>query len=173
VLGLGMLAAAGAAVDYWPSNGELPAVGPVAGLRPASPQLVQDLTRSIPAPVVQAPIRQLVRATETTHPVFVTPPAEVELSLPTPPAPEPIPADFIQVSALVDVPVFVLALGDPPIPEPPPTAQGSEGIQDRLTDALKRTRESLKDARSSLRGAFFGVVGAVRRVSPFFNTNGL
>jgi hypothetical protein len=170
VLGLGVLAAGGALVDYWPSNGELPSVSAAPGLRRATPQLAQDLAREIPAPVLQPAIRE-IRIAETTHVAPTTAPAELELTLPAPPPAEPIPADFILGSLAIDVPVFVLTLGAAPIPEPVQSGPAPEGIGDRVTDVLKRTRDTIKDARSSLRGAFSGVLGAVRRANPFFNSN--
>ena len=171
VLGLGVLAAGGALVDYWPTNGELPNVSAVAGLRPAAPQLVQDLTREIPAPDVRPAIHEVVRIAETTSIAPVTPPAEVELSLPVPAPAEAIPADFVLGTLAIEVPTFLLLLGSAPLPEPVLSGQVSDGLGDRVTDVLKRTRDTLKDARSSIRGALSGVVGAVRRANPFFNSN--
>lgn len=177
VLGLGVLAAGGALVDYWPSNGELPSVSAVADLRPAAPQLIQDLTREIPAPVARPVIREVARATDTDQAAPVTPPAEVSLTLTPAPIEEPIPADFIVGLAMIEIPMLALALEDPLMSEPAISGQAAEGIRTRMTDVLKRTRDSVKDARSSLRGAWSGalsgVVGAFKRVNPFFNSNSL
>lgn len=174
VLGLGLLAAAGAVVDYWPANGEWPNVPPVAGLRPAVPAIAQDLTQTIPAPVIPRAARPAVEIVASNSIVPAQPVAEVVLTLDAPPpAPEPIPADFILASIPMDLPVFALALGEPPLVEPLPSGQASEGIQGRVTDVLRRTRDSFKDARTGLRGAWSGVVGAFKRVNPFFNTNQL
>jgi hypothetical protein len=69
----------------------------------------------------------------------------------------------------VDTGVSLVALDPPPASPPLETAAPVGGLPDFMAGAIKRTRESLRDARSSIRGALTGMFGAFRKVSPFFD----
>jgi hypothetical protein len=170
VLGLGLLAGAGAIVDYWPVNGTLPALPVAAGFRPEAPVLAQDLQREIPEPAllyasirssfVQTPVRfaDALRAAQFT-------PAPIEET-----TPDPIP-DWTSISIQPELPesALVVALDLAP---PPQALETGEAPEPRgfLAGAIHKARASLKDARLFLGEKLNGVMGAFRKVSPFFST---
>lgn len=170
-MGLGLLACAGAVVDYWPVNDELPATPAVSGLVRETPVLVQDLTRVIPAPQIRvvAPPRPADFVTADTVNAFA--------------------ANFVAG----DAPMFALEAA--PLPEnlvivdPTPAAGASDEVleldlapmpitvpeESRLSfsEALRRTKVRMAAARVLLNDAMTGVVGAFRKVSPFFSTTAI
>jgi hypothetical protein len=173
VLGLGLLAGAGAIVDYWPVNGTLPALPVAVGFRPEAPVLAQDLQREIPEPAllrasirssfVQTPVRfaDALRAAQ-----FIAPEPVVDTRL----DPLPIP-DWTSISIQPELPesALVVALDLAP---PPQALETGEPPEPRgfLAGAIQKARASLKDARSFLGEKLTGVMGAFRKVSPFFST---
>jgi len=179
VLGLGLIAGAGAIMDYWPVGGELP---PVPAARLIAPQVAgaPATIPDIPAPVLARASYVAPRLLASTFASDLFAPKLPPRAVEPPPVALATPADFIQIGAestfdpswdarvelpeLFDVslPVVDVDLVGAPAP--------SAGLQDFVSGAIKRTRESLKDARSSLRGALSGMVGAFRKVSPFFVT---
>ena len=171
VLGLGLLAGAGAIVDYWPVNGRLPAIPAVAELVPVRPAQVREVPR-IPAP---QPLRRATQPAAETPTNTVTPAISITIADVAVPvemadvaAESPIPADFILVSDEFPAgssPVILLDFDPAPVSVGP-----AETVPSFLADALRRTRASIKEARASLRGALTGMVGAFRKVSPFFST---
>ena len=177
VLGLGLLAAAGAMVDYWPAGGELPTLSNPANLRAVVPAVVKDFQPQIPAPTFTraravAPAK-LIASTDVVVPLINDAGGAV-LPVPPPPAELAAPADFLVVTSYL--PTESWDARDILEPAPflaPAVASPTAGLQGFVTDALKRTRDSIKDARVSIRGALSGMVGAVRRVSPFFSTTSL
>jgi hypothetical protein len=171
VLGLGLLAGAGAIVDYWPVNEALPALPVAAGFTPEAPVLAQDLQREIPEPAllhasirssfVQTPVR-FADALRAAH--FSAPAPVVETT------PDPIP-DWTSISIQPELPDLVLVVALDLAP-PPQAAAAGEAPEPRgfLAGAIHRARASLKDARLFLGEKLNGVMGAFRKVSPFFST---
>jgi hypothetical protein len=159
VLGLGVLAGAGAIVDYWPVSQDVPDVHAVAGLMSPAPVLVQDLNQQIPAP---PPVVRRVPAAMTVAAEFNGVPDAAMFAL----DPMPAPDDFLRVEQGVTPLILVDTLEIAPAPV---AAAGDEGHR-MFTDAVRRTRESLAAARLFLNDAVSGVMGAFRRVSPFFST---
>jgi hypothetical protein len=177
VMGLGLLAAAGAVVDYWPVGGELPRVPTLAALRPSLPAAVQ-LQQEVPAP---ATVR-LTRASLTTERTFAhslrtvkfVSDDQVLMDAPLEAAPVP----DAGVIALEDCSqTLFAATGNLELDLAPPVDLMAAGTQEdphwSLTGAMRRTRDSLKDARLFLGTKLGGVVGAFRRVSPFWDTTPL
>ena len=167
VLGLGVLAGAGAIVDYWPVNEDLPDVPAVVGLRRDAPVLVQHLDRQIPLP---SPVRRpppaamIVVTTRFTGLPDFAGAASATLD------PMPAPADSLPVVS--EMPALLLVESLEVAPAPVASAVADESPR-RFGDAVRRTRESLAAARLFLNDAFSGLAGAFRRMSPFFVTSGV
>lgn len=169
VLGLGLLAGAGAIVDYWPVNEELPTTPAVSGLTAAAPVLVRNLTPEIPAPTLSLPVMRsrpanfVIAADDRFDAVTI--PASVSLG--SAPAPAPVPANFVAVEPILTANASdeSLGLGSPPLPD---------GMTDEsrrmFADALRRTKERVAAARGLFNDAMSGMVGAFRKMSPFFTT---
>jgi len=176
-MGLGLLAAVGAVVDYWPVGGELPKVPTLAVLRPSLPALAQP-PQEIPAPATA----RLTRASFTTPRTFAhslrtvkfvsDDQVPMQARLDTAPEPE---ASVIGVEDCSQM--LFAATGDLELDLAPPLDLMAASTQDEphwsLTGAMRRTRDSLKDARMFLGMKLGGVVGAFRRVSPFWDTTPL
>jgi hypothetical protein len=173
VCGLGLLAGAGALVDYWPVRGDVPAVSPVASLQPAVRVLAADLTRVIPAPppvrvaiARPAPVPAALPVHDGSYDVVLMAATDASLEFAglgdwPPPAPEPLPV-------FVELPLPVVET-EPIALAPSPWSAGGTESAGFFSEAVRLTRESIKDARASLRGAFRGMVGVFKRV-PFFST---
>lgn len=173
VAGLGLLACAGAIVDYWPVNEELPKTPAVAGLVREAPALVQDLTIQIPAP-------QIREAVQTRPADFIT-------------------ASFASVDSIVGDAAPTVTLEAAPLPEalvvvdatptpvtgaddedgvfsldmPPTTEPVTEESRRAFGDALRRAKQRVAAARLLFNDAMTGFVGAFRKVSPFFTTTAI
>jgi hypothetical protein len=172
-MGLGLLAAAGAIVDYWPVGGELPRVATLAALRPSLPGAAQ-LQQEIPSPatfrVTHASLttaRTFAHALRTVkfadhHPVLNHARAEA-MALPE------AAIGFEDGSQLLFAATGEIELDVAP-PEDLLLTPGPDDPHWSFTGAMKRTRDSLKDARMFLGTKIGGVVGAFRRVSPFWDT---
>ena len=169
-MGLGLLAGAGAIVDYWPVNEELPTTPAVSGLVAPAPVLVHNLSIAIPAPpVVRAPRPRpddfIVTAADFSF-ADVTQASAVAIVLDA----APIPNDFIAVRS-IPPPQADEAVG---LVSPPLMADGTtEESRRLLADALKRTKERIAAARGLLSDAMSGVAGAFRKMSPFFTTTAI
>lgn len=166
VLGLGVLAATGAAVDYWPVSEDWPTVAEVSGLQPAVSALAQDLNRQIPAPMLTVHTPRPA-ALPLVSDRFIGFPAAEESAVGLDPLPAPAPEDFVQVNPALPVVLLANTINLAPVPVADPTPEESRRL---LGDAARRTRESLTAARVFLNDAFSGLAGAFRRVSPFFAT---
>ncbi len=166
VVGLGLLAGAGAIVDYWPVGEPWPAVPVVAGLQPDAPVLVAAVTREIPAPARPARLPRPVPVSITAGLFRSIPPAGV-----TPSVfgldPAPAPADFLPVDRTLPTSGLLVSVHLAP---PPAVGPESDDARGGVSRAVRRTRESLIAARAFLGEAFSGVVVAFRKVSPFFST---
>lgn len=186
VLGLGLIAGAGAIVDYWPTGVRLPDMTSPAFARITPPPLPQDLNQQIPAPAMQltqVPVRS-VSARHVRWPTFAPKPDATVASsrvataaAPAQPAPElhvvpPPPVSVASYAAPTSdwgVEMVVVTGFSPTVLDdaavPPATPTGFIG------GALKKTKESLVKTGtvtgSSIADAFRGVVGAFKKVSPF------
>jgi hypothetical protein len=169
VLGLGVIAGAGALVDYWPTGSDVPAVASVRLPQPAIRTIAPDFRIVIPAPIVRAAVPR---------PLPVSPAADVMVAtlsiaspepveLPAAPPPQP-PRDFIVALAVPALATADVWLEAPPMPEPIIAAPSP--LQERVAGAIKWTRESIREARATVRGALTGMFGTLRRMSPFFST---
>ena len=189
VLGLGLIAGAGAIVDYWPAEMRLPATTSPSIARLTPPPLVQDLNQQVPEPTLvaaRAP-QPLVNTRNVRWPAFAAKPhATVAAVRPATFTPTPSdPAAPSATEALVahpGVPVSYAA----PISEWAPEmfvasrlapeqldmwASGSTEPTGFIGGALKKTKDSLVKTgavtSASLGNAVRGVVGAFKKVSPF------
>jgi hypothetical protein len=178
VVGLGLLAGAGAIVDYWPVGGPLPAVSSArAALTPALSATLPAPASSIPAPVVHVAFRRPITPVVVTVAPVVGQPVEWP-ELPAAPAEAPM---VDAVTAISFEPVRVdsappASLGMIELVDlgPMPTMASGDALDDAeriLAGAIRRTRESLKGARWFLGDKLQGMVGAVRKVSPFWDSS--
>lgn len=176
VVGLGLLACAGAIVDYWPVNGELPAVQTVAAFRSDSPAPVPQLAGEIPAP-------QLIRASQRSAPrpasvAFAKPFRAVSFVEPvTAPAPEAAAIPELDLSGIEPaLPAAMLAMAavdldlEPPVDVAEPETHGGASSSRSFVNSAVGALNAIKKTRASLRDAFRGVVGTFRKVSPFWDT---
>jgi hypothetical protein len=177
VLGLGLLAGAGAIVDYWPVSEEMPTTPPASGLTAAAPVVVRNISIEIPAPEIRAarPLRvsakpaDFVASTEALRTLDVAPAFTIAMALES----APMPADFVAVKPIPANPTdAALDLNAPPLPD------GMTDESRRLFgDALHRTKERIVAARGlfndAMSNAMTNVVGAFRKMSPFFTTTAI
>ena len=189
VLGLGLIAGAGAIVDYWPTGIRLPATTSPAIAHLTVPPLTQDLNRQVPKPV-------LVTAREPQHLISISarrvrwpafapqPKAAAGLVRPaafTPASTEPVDPPVTE-TAVSPVPVSYAT----PVSDWAPEMFVASRISPEQLDtwvggpseptgfiggALKKTKDSLVKTgavtTASLGNAVRGVVGAFKKVSPF------
>jgi hypothetical protein len=185
VVGLGLLAGAGAIVDYWPVGSPLPVVQSAALPTPVAPVLAQRLDLQVPLPRAEGPARAraALRAANLGTARFLT--ATLPALVPTrtvSPVVDPAPAS---VAAVPDVSLSV-SDGLAELLEPqqmawhevePPRLQmaPASGL---IGGALRKTKDSivrtgaatgstLAATGSTIADAFKGVVGAFKKVSPF------
>lgn len=189
VLGLGLIAGAGAIVDYWPTGIRLPAATSPSIARLTVPPLVQDLNQQVPEPTLVAarePLH-LVNARHVRWPAFAPRPgvtgALVRPAVFTPASAEPVtPPAAETADAIPSAPVSYTT----PVSEWAPEAVMSSRLTPEQLDAwlgsspeptgfiggaLKKTKDSLVKTgavtSASLGTAVRGVVGAFKKVSPF------
>lgn len=183
VVGLGLLAGAGAIVDYWPIGGPLPAVSRVAGLDVRTPVVLPGAPDSIPAPIIRAaaprPIASVVVAANA------APISSIDVVLPPAPLMVALNNDlqygpFVTLPAVdtIDEPTAFDVLTMEDLGERPVLATGdaTDDSHSMLQDALRRTRNSLRGARGFFGGQIDkiqGMVGAVKRASPFWDVSGV
>ena len=173
VLGLGLLAGAGAAVDYWPVGAPLPSVKAVRLPAPDVPMLAQNFDRRIPAPVFERSVivRGTIHAKNVGTARFLVPappvarPSEVVTPASGTPLPELVaPVNDARLALLADPAVLFVAYAI----GAPPQAAPSTGF---VSGALKKTRDSIVRTGAvtgaTIADAFKGVVGAFKKVTPF------
>ena len=179
VLGLGLIAGAGAAVDYWPVNAPLPVVIAVRLPAPEVPVLAQRLDQRIPAPAVAhrpLVIRGTIHAKNIGTARFLpkaSPAPVVEIT--TTPAAQPaaVPDTVAPVedqwTAFSPAPQFVQWNLEPPTSAAPSGFIG--GALRKTKDSIVKTgavsSAALVTAGSTIADTFKGVVGAFKKVSPF------
>jgi hypothetical protein len=190
VLGLGLIAGAGAIVDYWPTGIRLPAATSPSIARLVIPALTQNLNQQVPGPVLvraRESQQHLVSARRMRWPAFAPQPKApaglVRSAAFTPAATEPAAPPVVEiVTESTNVPgsdtipvsewapeMFVASRLAPEQLETsvgnPPEPTGFIG------GALKKTKDSLVKTgavtSASLGNAVRGVVGAFKKVSPF------
>ena len=182
VLGLGLLAGAGAVVDYWPVGSSAPEIASARLARPEVPALTQNLDQTIPAPVFSrarvVEVRGTIHAKNVGSARFLTPVTEVVQTAPAAPAIQPVPALRAPIAAQW---AMTLADSDSTIPGveldmvPPADPSAAPGL---IGGALRKTKESLGRASamtsstialagSTIADAFKGVGGAFKKVTPF------
>jgi hypothetical protein len=195
VVGLGLIAGAGAVVDYWPVSRPLPAVDDRLALftAPALPQnLAQDIP--LPAPVVThaalTPPPAVIRPQHVTWPAFAQPSAVLAAAgllkpktrtVPAPVIPTdqlPLTTATIDLVAQVGEPIALAAYAIAPAPAEAadrrsagPIAPDRPGQPGFLGGALKKTKDSIvrtgAATGASIADAFKGLFGAMKKVSPF------
>lgn len=183
VLGLGLIAGAGAIVDYWPTGQRLPDTTSPEIARITVPALAQNLDQQVPAPQLPAS-RPAVRSMNARHvswPAFtpkVAPVTTVAIAAPAPVSPSPavevspVASSDRMVSYVTPIndwaPHVVLASSLAPEVLDDSPAVPPAGF---ISGALKKTKESLAKTgavtRDSIADAVRGVVGAFKKVSPF------
>jgi hypothetical protein len=181
VCGLGLLAGAGALVDYWPTAAALPFV------RPAFPEPALAHALPVPQDALQAPSMAAVveshalrsaRRVQSAPPLLhvdVTPVDQMsfgqEVALAVPPAPV-FHATTAQVTAGSEValtapaePAMTLAMYAAPV------SSGEDDGNGFISSAFKKTGSSIASAGSKTGAAFVGafrtMTGVMRRVNPF------
>jgi hypothetical protein len=188
LVGLGLLACAGAIVDYWPVPGEAPRVARAPRVLPLQATIPALARLDVPAPSAAARVAtpQAVLATARSTP---SQSGEVFLSLAASPEPlglgEPIelappPAEAAGVDDVVGARVNQTDAVAPPLQrEPMPAVSAPAALQlatnppgdGFITGALKKTGESIVKTGAatgaSIVDAFRGVVGAFKKVTPF------
>ena len=174
VVGLGLLAAAGAIVDYWPVNGEWPSVSAVTALRSHRP-----LPRPALATEVAAP--RSIRVSHASSrrdnaPAFAKAFRTVKFADPVVVPLEPMPLPELDLSGLESASAAtLLAMSSLDLDLVPPMQEafGSIGGGALTTPRAILTGAvgALKKTRLSLREAFRGVVGRIRKVSPFWDSS--
>ena len=182
VLGLGLLAGAGAVVDYWPVGSSAPEIAAARLARPEVPALAQDLDQTIPTPTFArarvAEVRGTIHARNVGSARFLTPVVEVARTAPAAPATQPLPV----LRAPIDSEWTMTLLASESMMAaveldlvPPADAPPAPGL---IGGALRKTRESLGRASavttskialagSTIADAFKGVGGAFKKVTPF------
>jgi hypothetical protein len=189
VLGLGLIAGAGAIVDYWPAGLRLPAATSPSIARLTIPPLHQNLNQRVPEPIlvsVREP-EQLVNAQHVRWPAFASKPratvAGLRPAVFTPatassaaPAAESVATDVIVPVSYATTPVsdwapeMIVASRLPP-EELDAWLAGPSAPTGFIGGALKKTKDSLVKTgavtSASFGTAVRGVVGAFKKVSPF------
>jgi hypothetical protein len=193
LVGLGLLACAGAIVDYWPVPGEPPRVARAPRGLPSQATIPALAKLSVPSPSAAAPAaaRQPWLATARSAPsqsgeVFLSlavaspEPLGEPIELAPPPANAVIVEDDLEARGDQTTLVAPALQREPKPAGPAPTAlqlatnPPSDGF---ITGALKKTGESIVKTGAatgaSIVDAFRGVLGAFKKVSPFSPNVGL
>jgi hypothetical protein len=176
VIGLGLLAGAGAVVDYWPVGSAMPVVNSPRLPASAAPQLSQRFDIHVPAPAVRRAVAEpvIVRS----GPVGIAALRRTSF-VQAPAAPASTVPETIEVAAPVPelnlapdsswqllVPASSVALAD--LAPPPMPSIESPGM---ISGALRKTKDSIirtgMVTGGSIKDAFKGVWGAFKKVSPF------
>lgn len=191
VLGLGLIAGAGAVVDYWPTGLRMPAASSPSIARITVPALPQNLNQKVPEPtfVVSREAEPVASTGRVRWPAFGSKPqpraiairAAVFTPAPGSAAPPPEPAPVADKTAKPVVPVSYTTPLNQLAPEilvaSSITSEQLDAAADRpdpvgfIGGALKKTKDSLAKTgavtTASFSNAVRGVVGAFKKVSPF------
>ena len=179
VIGLGLLAGAGAVVDYWPVGSSAPAIASPSLPRPETAVLTQNLDQTIPVPNIGRPhvveVRGTIHARNVGSARFLTPAVE---PVPTTvaAAPQPLPALAAPIESQWSTTLMASNWTQAvDLDMAPPLAAPAPGM---IGGALRRTKESLVRASamtgstiavtgSTIADALKGVGGAFKKVTPF------
>ncbi len=179
VLGLGLLAGAGAVVDYWPVGSSAPAIASPSLPRPEIAVLTQNLDQAIPVPNIGRPrvveVRGTIHARNVGSARFLTPVVE---PVPTTVAsvPQPLPALGAPIDSQWSTTLMASNWTQAvDLDMAPPLAAPAPGM---IGGALRKTKESLARASamtgstiavtgSTIADALKGVGGAFKKVTPF------
>ena len=184
VLGLGLIAGAGAIVDYWPTGIRLPDAASPSIARITVQPLTQNFNQQVPAPAapVARPVVHQVSARNVRWPAFTPKPSAVVAVSPA--APEPVAAAPV-IEPRPTEPVALVSYATPMNDWASEVVLASRLTAETLEDslvapaaptgfiggALKKTKESLVKTGvvtgGSIADAFRGVMGAFKKVSPF------
>jgi hypothetical protein len=175
VVGLGALAAVGAAVDYWPAA---PRVTPVAraverAVQPVSPDVRPPVAQSNPQPMERR--QPIVRNARFQPDVLVAPwpPAgivEDRAAIPAPPSFE-LALDVLSFSPATEVALMAPPSLEPAPPAPEPVVRqltSARSSDNRFVGAFKKTGSSIvkggAKTGSTIIGAFRAVGNVLKRV---------
>ena len=181
VLGLGLLAGAGAVVDYWPVGSPAPEIASARLARPEVPALTQNLDQTIPTPTFgRAPaveVRGTIHARNVGSARFLTPAVEVVRTAPAGPASQPLPAlhapieDQWSMTLLTVDSAMAVQLDVVPPSDAAPAPGMIGGVLRKTKESLGRassvTGSTIALAGSTIADAFKGVGGAFKKVTPF------
>jgi len=182
VLGLGLLAGAGAIVDYWPVGSSAPAIASPGLPHPDLAVLTQNLDQTIPLPAVRrlphvVEVRGTIHARNVGSARFVTPVAEPASNATVASAPQPLPAlrapiDSQWPAAMASANWTQAAVDldmAPPLAAPAPGLIGGaiRKTKDSLVRASAVTGSTIVVTGSTIADALKGVGGAFRKVTPF------
>jgi hypothetical protein len=181
VLGLGLLAGAGAAVDYWPVGSAAPTVTSPALPRPGIPALTQDLDQTIPAPAAwharAVDVRGTIHARNVGSARFLTADVPSGPNSPVSKASEPVPSLHAPIdsqwsmtlSTSSMVTAVDLEMAQPINAAPAPGLIGGalRKTKDSIVRASAVTGSTLAVTGSTIADALKGVGGAFKKVTPF------
>jgi hypothetical protein len=182
VLGLGLLAGAGAVVDYWPVGSSTPAISSPSLPHPEVPALTQNLDLTIPAPTAGRPrvvaVHGTIPARNVGHARFSMVAVEPRATESIAQAAAPLPALGAPIDSqwpsMLSASNWTQLAVDLEV-APPINAAPAPGI---IGGALRKTKESLVRASSvtgstiavtgsTIADAIKGVGGAFKKVTPF------
>ena len=178
VLGLALLAGAGAIVDYWPVSAPVPVVSSPRLPAPDSTVLAARLDQRIPAPRIQAPTfvrgtiqpknvgtAQFLPATPGRAEVVSAAAAPAEIVPVTVPVPTWAPMEVQSIATLL--PAYEIVWHVAPAPAPVAAPQQEPGF---IGGALRKTKDSIVKTGvvtgATIAQAARGVVGAFKKISP-------
>jgi len=189
LVGLGLLAGAGAIVDYWPVRGDVPRVIAAPNRLPSVARLPLATNTGVAAPLA-APVAQLAMAPMSAVAPEIVGDASAELFVSMPvatamPAGQPVALSIPSIAIMIPAPVDVAPASPVDLAELPdtfarersnasigPLLAATQPVDDGFfSGALKKTRDSILKTGAatgaSIADAFRGVANAFKKVSPF------
>lgn len=174
VLGLGLLAGAGAIVDYWPLGSTVPEAAAARLPMPAIARLNQNLDQRIPAPAFSRDVfvRGTIHAKNVGSARFLEPAAVVAAKL-EPVAPSaPVPnLSVTVVDTLASTLSPVEFVEQTTVVYAAPAQSATQQAPGFIGGALRKTKDSIvrtgAATGSTIADAFKGVAGVFKKISPF------
>jgi len=180
VLGLGLLAGAGAVVDYWPVGSSAPTIASARLPRPEIQTLTQHLDQTIPAPASRrahvVEVRGTIHARNVGSARFLTPAIEPVRTAPVVSVPEPLPALHAPIESQWSTTLMTsnwtqavdLDMARPIVAPAPGIIGGAlRKTKDSLVRASAMTGSTIAVTGSTIADALKGVGGAFKKVTPF------
>ena len=180
VLGLGLLAGAGAVVDYWPVGSSAPAISSPRLPRPELAVLTQNLDQTIPVPAIGrahvVEVHGTIHARNVGSARFLTPAVEPVRTATVASVPKPLPALTAPIDSqwsMLASPNWTQAAVDldmaPPLVAPAPGIIGGarRKTKESLVRASAMTGSTIAVTGSTIADALKGVGGAFKKVTPF------